>query len=563
MKNNFIIIFISLLISSISFAENLKIESKNITLDKNKEVTIFENEVFMETEDNNTIKSDYAEHNKSTNLIILKNNIIAIDKKNNRIESDYAEYNELSKIFNSKGPTRILTSDQYLIEGEDIVFNNSEQIIKSSKDTVVTDIDNNKIFLENFEYQTENNIFKSIGLVKIRDINNNVYEFSQIYIDTNKKEILGTDNKAFMNDENFKINKDNKPRIFSNTVKISKNKSSFEKSVFTLCDYRKNDKCPPWSIQSTKMLHDNKKKTIYYDNAIVKVYNIPILYLPKLSHPDPTVDRRSGFLPPSFESTKNLGTSLSIPYFWALNDDKNFTLTNRFFVNENALFLGEYHQAFKDSNFISDFGYTEGYKENTAKKKAGDKSHFFTKFVKNFNYGPSKSNSTLSVNLQNVSNDKHLKLYKIKSNLVDYNENSLENSINFQHEDENIFFGFNSSIYETLNENYNDKYEYILPEISIDKNLFSNDKIGNLDIQTNYKVHNYDTNKFTNFLVNNFTWEQNEINFKTGLKGKLLGNVKNINYETNNIDIYKNDTTSEIFGAIGYLSEIDLKKKKW
>ena len=106
MKNNFIIIFISLLISSISFAENLKIESKNITLDKNKEVTIFENEVFMENEDNNTIKSDYAEHNKSTNLIILKNNIIAIDKKNNRIESDYAEYNELSKIFNM--PTDVL-----------------------------------------------------------------------------------------------------------------------------------------------------------------------------------------------------------------------------------------------------------------------------------------------------------------------------------------------------------------------------------------------------------------------------------------------------------------------
>ena len=32
---------------------------------------------------------------------------------------------------------------------------------------------------------------------------NNEYEFSQIYIDT-KKEILGTDIKAFMNDKTFK-----------------------------------------------------------------------------------------------------------------------------------------------------------------------------------------------------------------------------------------------------------------------------------------------------------------------------------------------------------------------
>ena len=65
-------------------------------------------------------------------------------------------------------------------------------------------------------------------------------------------------------------------RIFANSLKTSKNESSFVKSVFTLCKFRENDKCPPWSIQSSKMLHDNKKKTIYYNNAIIKVYDIPI-----------------------------------------------------------------------------------------------------------------------------------------------------------------------------------------------------------------------------------------------------------------------------------------------
>ena len=28
-----------------------------------------------------------------------------------------------------------------------------------------------------------------------------------------------------------------------------------------------------------------------------------------------------------------------------------------------------------------------------------------------------------------------------------------------------------------------------------------------------------------------------------------------------NVDIYKKDTTSEIYGALGYLSEIDFRKK--
>ena len=36
----------------------------------------------------------------------------------------------------------------------------------------------------------------------------------QIYIDTKKKEILGSDIKAFINDENLKYLK-NKPRVFA------------------------------------------------------------------------------------------------------------------------------------------------------------------------------------------------------------------------------------------------------------------------------------------------------------------------------------------------------------
>ena len=42
------------------------------------------------------------------------------------------------------------------------------------------------------------------------------------------------------------------------------------------------------------------------------------LHFPKLSHPDPSVDRRSGFLPPSIYDSKNLGIGLSIPFFWSL-----------------------------------------------------------------------------------------------------------------------------------------------------------------------------------------------------------------------------------------------------
>ena len=40
------------------------------------------------------------------------------------------------------------------------------------------------------------------------------------------------------------------------------------------------------------------------------------------------------------------------------------------------------------------------------------------------------------------------------------------------------FFGFDASVYESLKDNYEDKYEYILPEIFFNKNLFLNEDLG-------------------------------------------------------------------------------------
>ncbi len=528
MKNNFlVIIFLTFLFQQLH-AEDLNIQSSTITIDKKTKITIF------------------------------KDDVVATDIKNNVFSSNYAEYDKKLNLLVSKGKTTVLTSEGFFLTGKDIVFDNKNKIIKSDQPGTLTDLEKNEIYLDKFEYSIENNFFKSSGKIKIIDTNQNSYHFSQVYIDEKKKEIIGTDIKSFLNDASFKINKKNKPRIFANTVKIGDEKSEFTKSVFTLCDYRESDKCPPWALQASKMSHDKKKKTIYYDNALIKFYDFPIFYLPKLSHPDPTVDRRSGFLPPSFSDSKNLGSGFEIPYFWAVNKDKDFTISNKLYVSENPLFLGEYRQVFENSNLIFDFGYTEGYKKTSSTKKAGDKSHYFTKFVKNFK-SSNNSENTLELTTQEVSNDKYLKLYKIKSNLVDHQTDTLENSIKFTHTNEDLFFGFNATSHETLKEDYNDKYEYILPDIILDKNLFADSKYGAADLTSNLKIHNYDTNKFTKFLVNDIDWKSKNFDYASGFSGKLLGNIKNVNYEAKNTQ-YKKDTTNELFGALGYLSEIELFK---
>ena len=74
MKNKFLyLIALFVLISFELLAENLNIKSKNITVDKKSSVTIFKDEVYIEDEKKNIIKSDYAEYDKKDVKANIKN----------------------------------------------------------------------------------------------------------------------------------------------------------------------------------------------------------------------------------------------------------------------------------------------------------------------------------------------------------------------------------------------------------------------------------------------------------------------------------------------------------
>ena len=142
-----------------------------------------------------------------------------------------------------------------------------------------------------------------------------------------------------------------------------------------MCNYRKNDKCPPWTVQSSKMLHDRKKKTIFYDNAVIKVYDIPIFYIPRLSHPDPTVDRRSVFLPPTLYDTKFRWRNI-IPIF---DLEKIKFYFEKCYILQKSYIFGEYHQLLEILVCLLTRLYRRLQKLHSEKTR--DKSHLFLNFL--------------------------------------------------------------------------------------------------------------------------------------------------------------------------------------
>ena len=61
------------------------------------------------------------------------------------------------------------------------------------------------------------------------------------------------------------------------------------------------------------------------------------------SHPDPSVERQSGFLRPQLNES-GCGSSLYFPYFKVLSESKDLTFRPRWYDNEIYMLQTEYRQ---------------------------------------------------------------------------------------------------------------------------------------------------------------------------------------------------------------------------
>jgi LPS-assembly protein len=124
------------------------------------------------------------------------------------------------------------------------------------------------------------------------------------------------------------------------------NYTVFENGVYTACAPCKDDpkKPPLWQVKGARIIHDQTEKTLYFENAQVEFFGVPMAYLPYFSTPDPTVKRKSGFLAPSITSYSTYGYAVEIPYYWAISPDMDATFNPRITSRQGVLLEGEFRQ---------------------------------------------------------------------------------------------------------------------------------------------------------------------------------------------------------------------------
>lgn len=117
-----------------------------------------------------------------------------------------------------------------------------------------------------------------------------------------------------------------------------------DNAVASSCRICAGSTTPLWEIRARRVLHDQQERQIYFDQAQLRVGGMPVLFIPRLRIPDPTLDRSSGFLMPEYTSRSGLGFGVTVPYFLTLGPSRDLTFSPSIMANGRSLGL-RYRQA--------------------------------------------------------------------------------------------------------------------------------------------------------------------------------------------------------------------------
>ncbi len=268
---------------------------------------------------------------------------------------------------------------------------------------------------DHLTYDQKNDVVDADGNVVLIDQDNNV-TFSEHMTLTNKmRDGVIAKLGMLMNDDS---------RMAANSgVRSQDRYTVLKKVVYSPCDICKEDptRSPLWQMKARRVIHDRERKEITYHGARMEMVGIPVFYTPYLSQPDPTVKRKTGFLTPSIGSKTDLGTLITIPFYWAISDSYDATFSPTFTSQQGVVARAEFRQRTQNGSYFFDGSITRPTERTNEGERTDDRDlrgHIFGqgRFDINnlWNWG---------FDVQRVTDDTYMRRYGISS--LDRLENHL------------------------------------------------------------------------------------------------------------------------------------------
>ena len=107
------------------------------------------------------------------------------------------------------------------------------------------------------------------------------------------------------------------------------NYTVFQSGVYTACEPCMEDprKPPLWQVKAVRIIHDEAEKMMYFENAKIEFFGVPLVWFPYFSAPDPSVKRKTGFLMPIITTSSAYGFGVETPYYISLAPNYDMTIS--------------------------------------------------------------------------------------------------------------------------------------------------------------------------------------------------------------------------------------------
>lgn len=257
-------------------------------------------------------------------------------------------------------------------EDEEIKFS-ADELINDDKAGTITatgdvEIEYNgmRLVTDKLTYDQNNETITADGNVKL-------YTSDGSLIISDKASLA--DNLSVGEMHNIKVYLKDKSLVTAKSFRRKGNQTkTLTHATYTACDFCDGIK-PLWEVNARKIQHNEKSQNVHYNDAVLKFKGIPAMYTPFLSHPDPTVKRRSGLLMPTGGRSNFLGAYFQPRYFWAVNDQTNVIFSPIFSDKHETIWGGSYKQYF----YSAETSMTGAFMNDNEKHKPDHRGYLFAK----------------------------------------------------------------------------------------------------------------------------------------------------------------------------------------
>ena len=234
-------------------------------------------------------------------------------------------------------PPKVDSSEPMLLQADEMIYDNENSKI-TAKGNVELYYGNYTLLADRVVYDRGSNTLAAEGNVRIKDPDGAVITADHI--------TLTDDFRDGFIDALKLVTKDDTRIVASSASRQAGNITVFENGWFTPCKVCEENpsKPPTWRIRAGKITHKRDQAIITYKNAFFDFLGVPLVWVPYFQMADPTVKRKSGFLMPSYSHSNQLGTTVQVPYYFALSDHYDFTFAPMFTEKAGTLLLGDWRQ---------------------------------------------------------------------------------------------------------------------------------------------------------------------------------------------------------------------------